>query len=350
MKLTFPMKEHQLQWIAGVRRDSAGQLRLLVQDRHGKSSQKAFHELSADFGVGARRPHRQDLDLTCLRPGCTREYLRGLDIDHLCAEGQPVYEADGQLGTLVIPSQLLIYALFGSWTVMRSVLLSPLGAASLKVAIGAEDAVRLHHAPYRHDGDWQHRHEKLDHRLMWILGYPSATRAWGSVLRRGLEGRFDMSMPLAHVNVSFAGLQMGAKFLVTNLQVLNVLPYEHPHPFARGLPVAPRKLERPKPRYHVKHDPRVIAPCSDGGLTDLQWSQIEPLVNKLPLRTGKALLLRVYARRMLVEAVLAKLGTPLSWTRLPGGSEFSMSARALHIKLKKIGVWDEIVLRLQKNA
>lgn len=256
-----------------------------------------------------------------------------------------------QTGEFQANSRLLTHALGIRFQVFHKFSgIEAMGASSLKVAIGNVGAVKPHYSPYRQSERTNPKHAQLDSRLTWIQAYPSATSAWGSVFRNALNGKFDMALPLAHATLSFSGERLAGKFLVTKLHVSDIKPYEHPHPFACDLPVASRTLPAKKTRTvgaPLRQDSRITTPNGEYILTDAQWSLIEPLVTRVSQRTGKVRQVQIYPRKVLVEAILKRLGTPIAWTSLPGGQAFSKSVRATYVKFEKIGVWDEVLRRLQ---
>jgi hypothetical protein len=337
-------------WIAGITVGKDGRLRPLVQGGPIPRT-PALADLAPELGLPGGLRRKASFPLHELRPGSTSEYLEGLDLGHLCADGQPTYEASCSLGTLVIPAQLLVMTTLGMNHQLRHNLLSVHAPGFLGTAIAGPDYLDVVPTPHRMDKLPIEAPQVLN-RLEWLLTYPSAQAAWGSVYRRALAGQFDMSMPKAHVETAVSGHFVNGKFLVTKLMVMKLLPREAPAEFAEHLAksefVFNDMLHR-RPTHGKAAAPsreeRVASARGPGPLTDEEWLRVEPLLTATanPRYPGAP---RRHTMRETVNVILLKVGTPYSWLKMPVERELVQSANVLLSKLKRRGVWEQIVAAL----
>jgi len=352
-----------MDWIAGIGRDGSGNLCVKAQGLDGGKTQtpvlKELDSLRADLGVSGTVRRKVYLPLHELRVGdtTTREYLDGLGLEALEADGQPVYEVSTSAGLLVIPAQLLVLATLGANSQFRRVLLRPWGPGFLVNAFaehGAHSlAVRL--TPNRR---LQLKLERsaLTSKVEWVLSYPSATAAWGSVYRHALDGRFDMGMLQASATVSIMTRPVNGKLLVTRLQLMTLTPVEEPHPFAAemakrafvfndGINLRPTHGKAAVPTRDERFSTAQQGQGPVAPLTDEQWARIEPLVLGALLLKGSAKpgAPRTRLLREVVEVIRLKLGAPYSWSKVPADKKLVQSATVLLSKLKRLGVWEGVV-------
>ncbi len=372
----------QAQWLDGG--EVITELRAMKADLHFQGQQPARGAgAGASAGIAVRR--KVALPLHELRPGSAQEYLEGLGLAHLEESGQPVYEAMTDAGRMLIPAQLLVLATLGANSQFRQVLLRPWGPEFLMSAcaeLGAQQ-LTLRPTPNRMLR-LQLEHPAIAAKLEWVLSYPSAAAAWGSVYRNALEGVFDMRMPKALATVSAWALPVDGTLLVTRLELLTLTPAEEPHPFAtaqakrefvfnnsvhrrpthgkaaaptRDLSLAAQVHDQPSPTAgtlavnaaNILADTEAAA--NSGAvtrcvpkITDEQWLRIEPLLTSTlkPIGGATSGAPRAHTLRELIDAIRLKLGTPYSWSKLPVAPKCMQGATVLLSKLKRAGVWAAI--------
>lgn len=341
-----------MQWVNGLKRDDSGVLKLVVQDRGGERSLIKFEDLSPVD----RSSNSQilDVDLSKLKQVDSREYLDGLGLGLEFANSQPVYELHLARDRILIPAQTIIYGLLGSALSLRKTLLHPMGMTSLKSAICDDSGTQLIKTP-SHQQKTSATGKSLDVTLMWILCYPSASRAWGSVYRNALNGQLDLHLPSAKLRLRMDFRRHKSVKLATGLTVSEVLPLEAPHPFVRFDVTENLKLQKwtfdvLKARKKTASDPRLVGICNANGLSDFQWALIEPIFRQMPARTGKAANLRKYSWRQLVSAAVVLFSTQKAWLEFPEGKKFVWSVKRTLWILRQTGRWEEIVLLLVAHS
>lgn len=342
-----------MDWIAGTDRNDCGQLCVKAQELDGSWELKGLESLRPDLYVTGTVRRTVLLPLHDLQPGDTRQYLDGLGFDALDAGSQPVYELGTEPGRLVIPAQLLVLAVLGANSQLRKVLLRPWGPSFLMSAFAAPGSAQL--SVIRTPNQMlnlQFLYSTIVSRLEWVLSYPSATAAWGSVYRYALDGRFDMRMPRALATVSVLARLVKGRLLVTQMQLEALTPAEEPHPFAvigakreflfhKRAPqcATHRKAATPACDESFASYARTVTP-----LTDEQWSDVEPgILGALQSKGGTGSgAPRAHSLRALVDVIRLKLDTAVPWSKVPADRMLAQGARVLLSKLKRNGVWDTV--------
>jgi hypothetical protein len=333
-----------MDWVSGVVRDENGQLGLQVQDAEGV---RAFRSLSdgeprLNMKGTVRRKVRFQFEAAARVDAAA--YLRGVGLEHLDGRGQVVYAVPTSAGVAIIPSQLLVLATVGAQAHCREVLLEPSTPGDLMQVFAVAPGYRLQtESPSR-----IYNQEPLVERLTWLLTYPSAHAAWGSVYRNAVEGRFDMRLPKAEVLASAHGLLEGSTLYVTELNMLELTPMEDPFPFAAAGAQSTFVLNN-KVSIRNTHG-QAAAPAAEARigaagvvapLTDAQWAGVEQLAKTAePKRPGRP---RAHSLRDIVECIRVKLGTPYSWSKCPGDKALVQSASVLLSKLQREGTWEQVL-------
>lgn len=339
-----------MEWITGITRSNDSGLCVEVQDAAGIRTHAELKDVGASLGVPKRGRRSVTFSLHTLQRVSADEYLAGLAMPHLVAGCQSVYEVHDRVGVLLIPAQLLVLSVLGNHEILREALFRPCPPSIWSTAVTAERALRMSPV-FQSSMSAQARRKKIPLKLEWILSYPSAYAAWASVYRHALSGRFDMDMPRATVKFVIWAQRSGGKWLVTKLRLQELLPDEPPFDFAEGKAATefvymdrhdgrPFPVPSPKPTQ----DSRVVAQQVARPMTDAEWALMEPKLDHLfPVRADRSGGQRRHSLRTLVDVILLKLGKPYSWSNLPVDKSLSNSASVLLSKLKRAGVWDEIV-------
>ncbi len=333
-----------MDWVSGVVRGENGRLYLQVQDAEGA---RAFRSLSDEEprlktkGTVRRKVRFQFGAAARVDVG---DYLRGVGLEHLDGHCQAAYAVPTSAGVAVIPSQVMVLATLGAQEPCRKVLLEPSELSELMEVFADGPGRRLQvEAP----SDVYNR-ESLVQRLTWLLTYPSAKAAWGSVYQRALGGRFDMRLPKAEVVASAHGRLEGSTLFVTDLNLLELTPMEDPFPFAAaGAPTAFVLNNKVSIRNAHGHAAAPAAEARIGStgtvqpLSDAQWATVEQRVKTAePKRPGRP---RAHTLRDILECIRLKLGTPYSWSKCPGDKALKQSASVLLSKLQREGAWEPVL-------
>jgi transposase len=349
-----------MQWVSGVERDASRKLVVQVQDLDGRRCQSDLKSLSADLAAPlARKQRRSTLSLALRREGDIRWYLAGIGCKDLETSGQRVYEFDSSIGVMVIPSQLLTIATLGSQQQVRSELFSPEGPEALMAVTVEDGKVTTALKPNRARCVDIYA-PMIAVRLEWVLTYPSARAAWGSVYRNALDGRLDSVPVQGTADVLTHAVEVDGKLLVTSLNVLEVRPDEEPLPFAQGF--APKRFVFDTRRFMkppvmagraraTTGDDSLCALPSSGELTDEQWLAIEPFFTSKSgePESARAVASRKYAVRDLADVMVHKMRTRLAWSKVPFDPKQVHSAIFLFYRLKNSGAWANVAATLSAH-
>jgi len=339
-----------MEWVSGVVRDENRRLCLQMQDAEGV---RAFRLLSdGEPRLKTKSTVRRKVRFQFGGAAVVRadEYLKGVGLEHLDGHCQVAYTVPTDVGVAVIPSQLMVMAVLGAQAPCREVLLEPARPDDLmQVFADASGRSLVVESPSR-----VYNQEALVERLTWLLTYPSASAAWGSVYRHALDGRFDMRLPKAEVVASAHGRLQGTTLFVTELNLLELTPMEDPFPFAAAS-APPSFVFNNKVSIRNSHG-HAAAPVAEARigsagvvqlLSDAQWIAVEQLVKPTePKGPGRP---RAHSLRDIVECIRLKLGTPYSWSQCPGDKALKQSASVLLSKLQREGAWERVLAAMASS-
>ena len=207
--------------------------------------------------------------------------------------------------------------------------------------------------PHRNMRTAAHKIPNTVSRFEWMLSYPSAHKAWGSVYRNALDGRLDMALPKAIVDMSIRARRAGDRLMVAQLVARRLSPLEEPFEFANGLAAKEFLLQACPPRTHRGTAPIAVEELLRsrgfaGPMNDDQWNRVDRILNvRMPHRGRPGHPPRCL--REIVDVILLKLGTPYSWKKMPTSSQLMASAFQWFSRLKKEGVWQEVMEELTRD-
>jgi hypothetical protein len=339
-----------MDWVSGIGRGSDGRICLQVQDAEGVHALRSLSDLDTKLKAKGTVRRKIGFQLEATARIDVDEYLRGVGLEHLDGKGQVAYAVTTEAGRVVIPSQLMMMATVGAHGPCRALLLEPTEPSSLmQVHAGRGTGLRIEASSEVYN------QAPLVERLTWLLTYPSAHAAWGSVYRNALEGRFDMRLPKASVTASAHGLLAGDTLFVTELHLLELRPLEDPLPFAARY--APSSFVFNNTVGIRNTHGKAAAPAADvsigtngtvAPLTDEQWAAVEQVLKASePKAPGRP---RAHPLRDIVECIRLKLGTPYSWSKCPGDKALKQSASVLLSKLQREGTWGRVLAAMAAPA
>ena len=309
-----------MEWVSGLVRGAGGRLQLKVIEGTGESVVKDLTSLEAETSCHEGPRRKGFLTLPALVRRDAGEHLRGLGIDESGVPGQPVYRIEVQGSSWSVPSQLLVMMLFGTRRQFRERLLTPfpLHAAAAELAIA------------------QTYNPALKARLHWMLESPTAARAWSSVYRHALEGRLEMTMPDATIEVAAQGNEVNGVFLVTHARLLSLKSHD------LGYDGQPGRVSTSQPSaasaagfrntLPLPAEPRLHAWTPSSRLTDVQWEAMAEYV--APKKGSRQGTVRRHDPRLVIETLLTKMATPLIWADVPGDRRLVNAASNLFQQLR----------------
>lgn len=191
-------------------------------------------DLSPHTSGGARGARATlEVDLHSLRK------VSGMESSYLLGHHSPRYEGHRMFmlkhdkRDILIPSSRLLPALISPISMMKEHLFRPTGLDLLGVALEA-------------NGVWRYRFRRLDElqpelpvgvfeRLLWFTTFPSAARAWRSVLLHAQKGVLAIDLPRTRASLSLKIQSQARVSIATSCSVTSIEPLETPHPFASSI-------------------------------------------------------------------------------------------------------------------
>lgn len=310
-----------MQWVSRVVRGAGGRLQVKVEADAGGAVIKDIDALRTDTSRGGGVHRKACIHLGSLTSKCAGEYLAGVGLNPEAVAGQPVYETEIHDTVWCIPSQLLVMMTFGSRKLFRERLLTP----STTTSLTAELTVAQTYNP------------ALRARLRWMTSSPSAVRAWASIYRNAIEGRLEMSMPDATIEISAQGREVDGVYLVTDARLLSLRAHDMPADAQQA--TCPPPAARPpedgngfRTTVSVDGEARLHGWTPLSRLSDTQWAAIRPYVAADDqARRGAR---RRHDLRLVTEALLTKLAGQLIWAEVPGDRLLVAAAANLFQKLR----------------
>ena len=191
----------------------------------------------------------------------------------------------------------------------------------------------------------------------WIAAHRSASAAFGSVYRYGLEGRFDLNLPKGVGTFDLHGKVKAGTLLVTNLASLAVRPQEDVGD------AFPSELRR-NYFFHRRSDPAVTvgrppAASEDtrlsfttfAKLTDDQWKRAKLVLFDMPdlMDIPFCDVRRSTSLRDCIDAIRFKLGAPCKWKDIKGVASHSQ-AYHLYKQIVRAQLWNRMVDAISQPA
>jgi hypothetical protein len=196
-------------------------------------------------------------------------------------------------------------------------------------------------------------YDKLEQRLLWLTSFPSARRAWASVYHAAKQGRIDIALPQASMDVVASYIKHGNNHYVVRLGLCAVNVHEEPFPFATGAPsyynfVNERAREslRLTSRSWATNQPKLrldIPAHADGTtcVTEAEWEAIQAV---LPMPRRKNC-----NPRASLDAILSKLANGAPWLEVKyPGTDRPAPVHSTFRRWQSSGRWDEILRVLER--
>ena len=340
-------RKKRFSWVSKITRNEQNLLQFIIEDVDGSKYRASPATLQESLPISSDIEGRIEIDLAGLRRVDTSEYLNDINLNHLSPKAQSTYMWESATETLIIPAQILILSVFGSYFDFRIKLFEPISPTRLQTSLRS---VTLKKIIQELDGDLQKfkGQARLVTRLSWMINFPSATRSWSSVYRNALVGKLDMSLPFAKAFARYKGKNVNGRIIISELKISSVIPYEMPisnssNPNDIEILLSMHGENINRTARPVNGDSRLIRFRNKTTLTDAEWESIEPILGRQFLTSSS---IRIHPLPTLVGLILYKFATPCLWSNVPAKQNIVESARNLHRKLINSGAWAEIVQKL----
>lgn len=265
--------------------------------------------------------------------------------------GQSAYRFSEGKQTFLIPIGVLICALFRPFSGISRYLLAPQGLDNfiLPSDNSKKPKIQFYESARGNTGLQPDKAEGILNSLSWIYCFPSARRAWNSVLEYTRQGRLDMNLPIGNFSFTGRGVRTDNKILITELQIKILETTEEPFPaysqhtkvieFQRILHSEHRmtgcpKIERALPKSTNE---------DSYSLTDDEWLYLQPFIERV------SQIPRLFSLRQVIDGILAKLGHGFPWADVPGLPFSNSLLPRTYSRMQKDGRWQILMSHLQQS-
>lgn len=302
--------------------------------------------LSGTSEPRARRV-RVDTDFKHWSTASAHEYLAGFGVEQDVKERHRVFSVTHDGVRYLIPTLVLMKAMFRPFSQLVPFLLVPNGLELMSVPDTSCPQPSVHLMPGVLDTH-SRRAASIREPLSWYWSFPSARQCWDSAYAWARKGHLALDLPAAKIGLVMKGKLKGATCYVTNCSVIRVDVEDEPHDFARnhrrhicfhdsaGLGDQRKgKKGRPAPLL----DGKLLSRGSTWSLSDDEWDAVEQIVAPTGSNGGQN---RKHDLRALLDGVIEKVGTGIPWQKMAYTVGDWRNACSVYRKLLNGGEWEQI--------
>lgn len=265
--------------------------------------------------------------------------------------GQSVYRFSERKQTFLIPIGVLICALFRPFSGISRYLLAPQGLDNFILPPDNTNKPKIlfYESARGNTGLQPDKAEGILNSLSWMYCFPSARRAWNSVLEYARQGRLDMNLPIGNFSFTGRSISVGNQVLITELTIKLLETIEEPYPaHSEHTKVIEFQRfphsERSKTHAITKENYLPRRPCEGGySLSDEEWQSLQPLMEKA------SQIPRQFPLRAVIDKILYKLGHGIPWANVPGPSSSMSLYPRTYSRMQKDGRWQILMSHLQQS-
>lgn len=266
--------------------------------------------------------------------------------------GQAFYKFTDENQTFIIPIGVAMCSLFRPFPGMSRFLLSPQGLENLLLPSEniSKPTIQFYGGARGNTGIQPDKAEGILNSLSWMYCFPSARRAWNSVLEHARQGRLDMALPIGSFSFSGRGLPVGDEILITELQVKLLETIEEPFPaFSAHTKVIEFQRilhsERRMTGGSKKDSDLPSHPTGEGyGLTDDEWLVLQPQLER------PSQIPRQFSLRIVIDGILLKLSQGIPWSEVPDLQFNPALLPRTYSRMQKDGRWETLMSCLRQRS
>lgn len=245
---------------------------------------------------------------------------------------------------LVIPAILMLKALFKPNATVFQYLFRPSGLDCLLAPVPKPGSMSVALLPTRIRQHMPIAERGLA-RLQWLYCFPTARKAFDSAYTNAARGVIGLVLPNIEARISVRGVLREGTLLVSMLTINSCRPMEAPFEWAGTQPqefalTSNRPFAQLNP---VLKNPNIVEGAAGWGLSDDEWSQLEHL---FPPGAGRITGDRT---RVLIGAILFKLGTGVGWSTVNAQCGTTSAVSSYYQKCQNSGQW-KIVEAILKDT
>lgn len=344
-----------MQWIEEVIWAGGG-YSLKVSSQEGVRSEISINKLADVIQV-------QETENLKIRGGTDFKEWRSLDSQEVAElrstlgfsdgpTGQEFFEFSDEDRRFVIPAAVLMCGVFRPFHGISRYLFSPQGLENLCIPdLNVATPELLFFVSARGATGMQpDKAAGILNSLSWLHCFPSAKAMWDSLLVNARTGRLTTILPTGSFSFYGRGIRVAEKLLITQLNLRLLETTESPYPcfsnHTRAIEFE-RVLHKANQEAGHKHLPTKVTslPSRHGvyTLSDDEWSAVSLAMDKPA--TGR----RYHPLRTVIDAILHKLGTGLTWEEASPVQLDNTLARKTFARMRKNGRWEMLLDLLQRH-
>lgn len=323
-----------MQWIEGIRRQN-GRLVAQAVNPSGDRQLVPLADMQPPPKEYATYRHKISTDLGSWTEAPVAEYLAELNFTPEVKEGHQIFAFTHNEVRYLVPSLVLMRALFRPFPRLTKHLFSPQGL-SQATAFKMEGSKPL----IREISSLQvdHKYSSTLQALSWFWAFPSAHETWHSIYSHAESGNLAMDLPAGNMACMIHGIQNGSAFFVVAVTVLDVETAEKPFGFAEG---HPQLIEfRDKVGKTNRHSSNALdIPTRENAwvLSDEEWQAVMKLIVQDKQHNNQK-----HDLRGIIDLIVEKVGTGTPWRNSSNASIPWNAAQRHYRRWVTDGRWEKI--------
>lgn len=309
-----------MQWFDGFTRVN-GELCLIDVNSKGVRTETVLANLAKSEFKHRTKRIKVESDFNDWQVVQAAEYLEVFESNIMQEERHQVFKFTYEGQEYLMPALVITKALFKPFHALVDYLYKPQGLEQVCFPMNDYSDIQFYSGIKYSRLKSQ---DSIKQQMSWLWAYPSANNAWHSVYSYACNDKIGLVLPKGNVKMVLHCLK-GKRYLhIVDATIICIDTNEKPLNEA-GLSmntIVYHQIHKVGYKKNYGHRGRLLLTNSKllkskqgWTLTDEEWNEIETL---LPQRTQRYTQNQKYSRREVLDAILIKLGSGVSWKKLIG--------------------------------
>lgn len=334
-----------MQWIEGITRLN-GQLTASSVNIEGQKDQVSLAAMKVPGKALASHRYKLTTDFSAWTQTSVTGYLSAFGFRPDVAVNHRIFAFTDKKHRFLVPSLVLMKALFRPLNKLTDYLFSPQGLANISVLETDGNTPKVAgFSSFKTDTKFGNTLQPLS----WYWSFPSAHNCWHSVYLQAVKGNLALDLPIGSATLVVQGKRQGRDFFVTELTLLEVVTTEKPFDYAVNHPQVILFHEKVgKPTFEATGDNELLPRDTAWAVSDDEWNALKPIVSQ-----SMAMHRQKHDLRDIVDWVLTKLGTGTPWRNVNEKKLHWNVAQHHYRKWSLDGRWDrmrEILIEMRATV
>lgn len=338
-------------WLEGLEKEFGRFVATVVDDAGSRTSVQVEMISKVVLPIRGAKRLRVDTSFADWGQATASEYLNGANLTFTIREDHQVFWFEQNSTRYLVPAFVLAKAMFRPFAVLSQYLWRPQGLQELCIPHSQLGSVHFFTSLL---GTRAKAARSIQQPLSWMSCFPSANESWHSVYANACAGRLAFRLPHAQARIIVRGQSAGASFYVDDARIIYVRAMEDPYPFADGHDITAvfhdvrstaTRIGKPRPIA----DARLLKRGDAWSTSDQEWAQLMPLFDTMTAGNQRR---RTHATRLMLDGILAKMGTGIAWQKASFETGTWSSAAWFYREWRRDGRWDtacDILARLRNQ-